>query len=46
MGTMCVCGHVRADHKHYRHSKECGNCMCSGWRPRWLFFWRLWHLDD
>ena len=35
--ALCVCGHRRNAHRHYRHGSDCGLCECVRWRREtWL----------
>jgi hypothetical protein len=32
-GDVCVCGHGREAHRHYRRGTDCALCDCPRWRP-------------
>jgi hypothetical protein len=35
--ALCVCGHRRCAHRHYRRGSDCGLCECVRWRREtWL----------
>jgi hypothetical protein len=33
MTRLCLCGHTREAHRHYRSGTDCGLCGCLKWRP-------------
>ena len=34
--SVCVCGHDRETHRHYRPGTDCALCGdCGRYRPRW-----------
>ena len=38
---VCVCGHERVAHRHYRKGTDCGLCACSRYaKRRRIFRWR------
>ena len=32
LGPLCVCGHGKTAHKHYRKGTDCALCDCPGYR--------------
>jgi hypothetical protein len=34
---LCVCGHERKAHQHYRRGTDCALCDCKRWRLWWNF---------
>ncbi len=33
-GAVCVCGHSRENHEHYRRGSDCSSCGCRQYRKR------------
>jgi hypothetical protein len=36
MNRLCVCGHPRTYHLHYRAGTDCSHCDCERYVWRWL----------
>jgi hypothetical protein len=39
--AVCLCGHDRKAHDHYRRGSDCALCDCAAWTSsRWSWRWR------